>query len=64
MVKFARKKGQMAWFCVLIALSVLMNYFGGLLATTYKLPVWLDSAGTVLAERKSAKKFAEVDLHL
>ena len=49
MVKFARKKGQMAWFCVLIALSVLMNYFGGLLATTYKLPVWLDSAGTVLA---------------
>jgi energy-coupling factor transport system substrate-specific component len=49
MVKFTRKKGQMAWFCVLIALSVLMNYFGGLLATTYKLPVWLDSSGTVLA---------------
>ena len=49
MEKFTLKKGRMIWFCVLIALSVLMNYFGGLLANNWKLPIWLDSTGTVLA---------------
>ena len=49
MEKYTLKKGQMAGFCILIALCVLMNYFGGLYASAHKLPVWLDSTGTVLA---------------
>ena len=49
MEKFTLKKGQLCWFCVLIALCILGNYAGSLFAVTNKLPVWLDSAGTALA---------------
>ena len=49
MEKFILKKGQLCWFCVLIALCILGNYAGSLFAVTNKLPVWLDSAGTALA---------------
>ena len=49
MEKFILKKGQLCWFCVLIALCILGNYAGSLFAITNKLPVWLDSAGTALA---------------
>ena len=49
MERYTLKKGQMAGFCVLIALCILANYAGSLFATTNKLPIWLDSAGTALA---------------
>ena len=49
MEKYPLKKGQLAGFCVLIALCILANYAGSLFASMYKLPLWLDSAGTVLA---------------
>ena len=43
------KKGKTLVFGLMIAFSLLMNYFGRLLATTYNLPMWLDSAGTLLS---------------
>ena len=49
MEKFALKKKQFVGFCLLILFSILINYGGSLFASTNKLPVWLDSAGTVLA---------------
>ena len=49
MERFTLNKKQMVGFCILIALCVLMNYFGGMFASQQKLPVWLDSTGTVLA---------------
>ncbi len=49
MEKYPLKKGQLAGFCVLIALCILANYAGSLFASMYKLPLWLDSAGTALA---------------
>ena len=49
MERYTLKKGQMAGFCVLIALCILANYGGSLFATTNKLPIWLDSAGTAMA---------------
>ena len=47
MEKNTLKKGQAAGFCVMIVLCVLVNYFGGVFATQNRLPVWLDSIGTV-----------------
>ena len=49
MEKHVLNKKQLGGFCLLIVLSILMNYFGGLFAASWKLPLWLDSAGTVLA---------------
>ena len=49
MEKFTLNKKQMAGFAFLIAVCILMNYFGGVFASQHQLPVWLDSAGTVLA---------------
>ena len=49
METYPLNKKQMVGFAALIAVCILMNYFGGLFATTNKLPLWLDSAGTVLA---------------
>ena len=49
MEKFALKRKQFAGFCLLILFSLLINYGGSLLASTNKLPIWLDSAGTALA---------------
>jgi len=49
MEKNTLKKGQAAGFCVMIVLCVLVNYFGGVFATQNRLPVWLDSIGTVVA---------------
>ncbi len=43
------KTGRLIAFGLLIVLSILMNYFGAIFASTHKLPLWLDSAGTVLA---------------
>ena len=49
MEKFVLKRKQFAGFCLLTLFSLLINYGGSLLASTNKLPVWLDSAGTALA---------------
>ena len=49
MEKYELKRGQIVWFCLLIALCILANYAGSLFAATQKLPLWLDSAGTALA---------------
>ena len=49
MEKFILKKGQIAVFCILMVCAIALNYGGSLFAANYKLPLWLDSAGTALA---------------
>ncbi len=49
MEEYPLNKKQLAGFITLIALCVLMNFFGNLFALSHSLPLWLDSTGTVLA---------------
>ncbi len=42
------KKGRMAGFCLMVLLSILMNFYGRVLTTTFQLPLWLDATGTIL----------------
>ena len=49
MEKYTLKKSQIPGFCLLIICCLAMNYGGSKLATSLKLPFWLDCAGTALA---------------
>ena len=42
-------KKKLPVFCLVIAASLLLNYFGRVLTTTNSLPFWLDSTGTALS---------------
>ena len=42
------KKGKMAAFCLIVILSILMNFFGRMWAMNHSMPFWLDSAGTIV----------------
>ena len=42
-------KKKIPVFCLVIAASLLLNYFGRILASMYNLPFWLDSTGTALS---------------
>ena len=43
------KKGKMTAFCLMIVLSLLLNFYGRQLSASYSLPMWLDSIGTMLS---------------
>ena len=42
------KKMKLPVFCLMLAVCLAMNCYGSILADSLRLPVWLDSAGTVI----------------